>query len=147
LVQAYDQNPQLSVVTPVHRLCWAALDALRMNKQTTPFSGTTAIVAAGGRAVWFSKNIIPAIRKEDRSAEFSPVYQHMGLYGYAYSALEAFCSWPESSYEQLEGLEQLRFLENNVPVQTVRITVDHIHSGIDSPEDIARAEAFLAQQG
>lgn len=147
LIKAYLDDEDVQVVTPVHQLSWAGLDALRENKKTTPFSGTTAILAADGRAVWFSKNIIPAIRKEDRGQAASPVYQHMGLYGYRYDALAAFCSWPESHYERLEGLEQLRFLENGVPIRAVTIAVDHIHSGIDSPEDVTRAEAFLKGQG
>ncbi len=133
-----------NVVTPVHRLSWDGLDALRENKKTTPFSGTTCIVGGAGQAVWFSKNIIPAIRVEDRSQPLSPVYQHMGLYGYSYSALEAFCNLPQSYHEELEGLEQLRFLENGIAVQTVDIEDAPLQSGIDSPEDLARAEAMLA---
>lgn len=144
MIAAFLNDPQVSVVTPVHRLSWDGLDRLRENKKTTPFSGTTVVRRPDGSAVWFSKNILPAIRKEDRTIEVSPVYQHMGLYGYSYAALEKFCGWPEGHYEALEGLEQLRFLENGVAIQTVEIAVDHLHSGIDSPEDLARAEAFLS---
>ena len=144
MVRAYLDNPEVSVVTPVHQLNWDGLDRLRANKAVTPFSGTTVVRRADGEAIWFSKNIIPAIRKEDRTAEASPVFQHMGLYGYRYHALERFCGWPEGHYEALEGLEQLRFLENGVSIQTVEIAVSHLHSGIDSPEDLARAEAYLS---
>ena len=131
------------VVTPVHRLSWEALDQLRENKETTPFSGTTCVRQNNGTALWFSKTIIPAIRKEDRAQTRSPVYQHIGLYGYRTEILKEFCALPEGHYEQLEGLEQLRFLENNIAIHTVEITVDTPQSGIDSPEDVARAEALL----
>ncbi len=146
LIGAFENNPQISVVTPVVRLRWAELDALRENKKTTPFSGTTAIINEQGRALWFSKNILPAIRKEKREEEFSPVHQHIGLYGFRYDVLKRFVSLPQGHYEQLEGLEQLRLLENDIPVQTVALEIDAglAQAGIDSPEDVARAEKLLA---
>lgn len=136
--------PDIQVSTPVHRLSWAALDHLRTAKQTTPFSGTTAIIGENGQALWFSKTIIPAIRKENRSQPLSPVYQHIGLYGFRIDALERFCALPASPYEELEGLEQLRLLENGIPVHTVCVKIEGgLQSGIDSPEDLERAESFL----
>lgn len=145
LISAWKTNPTLDVVTPVHQLSWENLDRLRESKKTTPFSGTTVTVDKYGRALWFSKNIIPTIRKEDRAAKLSPVLQHIGLYGYKTAALEAFCALPQGTYEKLEGLEQLRLLENGIAIQTVRVEIESglIQTGIDSPEDIERAEALL----
>ncbi|MCB1557030.1 MAG: 3-deoxy-manno-octulosonate cytidylyltransferase [Alphaproteobacteria bacterium] len=148
MLDAVADNPEIAVVTPVIKLRWAELDALREAKRTTPFSGTTAILDESGRARWFSKNIIPAIRKEETlraDGDFSPVYQHIGLYGYRTDVLKRFVALPEGNYERLEGLEQLRFLENDIPIQTVTIAVDAglAQAGIDSPEDIERAERFL----
>lgn len=149
LIEAFAFNPRLEVVTPVHRLGWADLDALREAKRTTPFSGTTAIVDEKFRALWFSKNIIPAIRKEDKrreTEEFSPVWQHMGLYGFRVDILEKFCALEPAYYENIEGLEQLRMLENGIKIQAVPVQVETgaVHSGIDSPEDLARAEKLIA---
>lgn len=148
MIKKLEENPRLEVITPVHRLSWDDLDRLRENKKTTPFSGTTAIVKDDGQALWFSKNIIPAIRKEDALREkypLSPVHQHIGLYGYRPDILEKFCTLPLGTYEQLEGLEQLRFLENKIKIQTVSINIKsgEIHSGIDTPEDLQRAENHL----
>ncbi len=142
LIKAFDDKPD--VVTPVHRLSWYDLDRLREAKKITPFSGTTAIVS-NGKALWFSKNIIPAIRKEDNNAEASPVYQHMGLYGFRVDVLKRFCALPQSKYERLEGLEQLRMLENGIEITAVEVEIESgvIQSGIDTPEDLARAEALL----
>lgn len=142
------KNPRLEVITPVHRLRWSDLDRLRATKLKTPFSGTTAVLNTHGQALWFSKNIVPAIRKEESLRavqEFSPVYQHMGLYGFRSDILEKFCRLPEGIYESLEGLEQLRMLENGIKIQTIEVDIPqgHIQSGIDSPEDILRAEAYL----
>ncbi|MEM6780509.1 MAG: manno-octulosonate cytidylyltransferase [Pseudomonadota bacterium] len=146
IIDAFEKNPKLSVVTPIVNLRWSELDTLREAKKTTPFSGTTCIRSNDGRALWFSKNIIPAIRKENREHEYSPVYQHIGLYGFRTDVLKEFVSLPQGHYEQLEGLEQLRLLENNIPIQTVVIDVDAglAQAGIDSPEDVARAEKLLA---
>ena len=142
IIKAFANNPE--VVTPVHQLSWDDLDRLRESKKTTPFSGTTAIVK-DGRALWFSKNILPAIRKEDRDQKLSPVYQHLGIYGFRSDILEKFCALPQGHYEQLEGLEQLRMLENGIEITAVEVEIDTgtIQSGIDTPEDVARAEALL----
>lgn len=148
LIEAFRKDPSLSVVTPVVRLRWSELDELRAQKKTTPFSGTTAVVAADGAALWFSKTILPAIRKEDSlraQGEFSPVHQHIGLYGFRADILKKFVALPPGHYEQLEGLEQLRLLENNIPVRAIPLAVDAglAQAGIDSPEDVARAEKIL----
>lgn len=147
LIDAWKKNPQIEAITPVHQLDWRDLDRLRESKKTTPLSGTTVTIDPQGRALWFSKTIIPVLRQEDRSATLSPVYQHIGLYGFTMATLEKFCALPQSRYEKLEGLEQLRLLENNIAVQTVRVEIESglIQTGIDSPEDLKRAEELLAK--
>jgi len=150
IIKEFKSKPDLNVVTPVINLRWSELDALREQKKITPFSGTTAIINAHGQALWFSKNILPAIRKEEkyRDEEFSPVHQHIGLYGFRVDVLKKFVSLPVGHYERLEGLEQLRLLENNISIQTVTldVPVGLAQAGIDSPEDVARAEKILASQ-
>lgn len=152
MIEAFQNNPGHEVVTPIVRLRWEELEALHEQKKQTPFSGTTVTIDTSGKALWFSKTILPAIRntenlqKED--AIFSPVYQHIGLYGYRMDTLKRFVSLSQGHYEQLEGLEQLRLLENNISVQTVLLDVPAglAQAGIDSPEDIERAERILAEQ-
>lgn len=136
-------TPDVEVITPVHRLSWDDLDRLRESKKTTPFSGTTAVIDKNGYAMWFSKNIIPAIRKENRDEKFSPVYQHIGLYGFRTDVLEKFVSLPQGLYEKCEGLEQLRLLENGITIKCIEIESTMVHSGIDTPEDLERAEQIL----
>lgn len=152
LITEFQKNPEAEVVTPVHQLSWGDLDRLRECKKTTPFSGTTAILDENNQALWFSKNIIPAIRKEGEmrdAGRLSPVYQHMGLYGFRTRVLEEFCTAPQGEYEQLEGLEQLRMIENGIKVTAVKVQIAEgaLQSGIDTAEDVARAEAFLKAQG
>lgn len=145
VIKAWQDNPAREVVTPVVQLGWDDLDRLRENKKTTPFSGTTCIRDQDGKALWFSKTIIPAIRKEEamrKTDEKSPVFQHMGIYGFRTDILEKFVSLPQSPYEQLEGLEQLRLLENGISIMATIIDVPlgMTQAGIDSPEDLQRAE-------
>ena len=139
------------VVTIANQLSWSALDRLRVQKQTTPFSGTTCSRDASGRALWFSKTILPAIRQEPTLREegaASPVLQHVGLYGYRREALEAFCALSPGHYETLEGLEQLRFLENGMRIHIELSASSEFPSfGIDTLEDLARAEDLIARHG
>ena len=140
-----------TVATPVVALDWDGLDRLRRHKRQSPFSGTTCVRDAAGRALWFSKQIIPAIRDEAderaRSA-LSPVFRHIGLYGYTLDALEAFCAAPIARYERLEGLEQLRFLELGIAVQTVLVAPHPLSmTGIDTARDLDAARTLLATHG
>jgi len=148
MLECFLGNPDIEVVTPIVQLRWSELDALRDSKKTTPFSGTTCVTDIKDRALWFSKNILPAIRHEEtlRREEFSPVFQHIGLYGFRFDILKKFVTLPEGKYEKLEGLEQLRLLENGISIQTVTLKVDAgmAQAGIDSPEDVERAEKLLA---
>ncbi len=139
------------VATPVVRLDWSALDALRAHKTSTPFSGTACLRLADGRAAWFSKAIVPAIRDEATlraQGPLSPVYRHLGVYAYRRDALARFEALTPGLYEAIEGLEQLRFLENGIDVMTVEVPAPrHPMSGIDSPRDVVLAEELIARLG
>lgn len=139
------------VTTPVVQLDWARLDALIAHKQTTPASGTTCIRDGAGRAVWFSKTVLPFMRKQAElraAGPMSPVLQHIGLYCYRTPALEAFEAAPQSAYEQLEGLEQLRLIELGLDIRAVIVRPAPITmSGVDSPADVERAERLIGEVG
>ena len=119
--------------------------------RSTSESGTTCVRAADGRAIWFSKAVLPAIRDEAASraaGPLSPVWRHLGLYAYRLDALAAFEAAPPSRYEEVEGLEQLRFLELGMDIATVAVDKPgHAMSGIDAPADLALAEAVIAEHG
>jgi len=148
MIASFTENVS-EVVTPVVQLSWDELDSLRESKQTTPLSGTCAVFnETTGNAYWFSKQIIPAIRKEAdlrKQSLLSPVYRHIGLYGYSRQMLQHYTTLPESRLEKLEGLEQLRVLEHGHSIRCV--VVDYKGrpnmSGVDSPEDVIRAEQLL----
>ncbi len=146
------------VFTPAVKLSWSEYDRLLLQKRTTPHSGTTVTVDRDGNALYFSKAVIPSIRKREQAARalpVSPVRRHIGLYAYTQSALERYFEFEAegrlSEYEKsdVEALEQLRFLHNGMTVRVV--DVDYrgrkTMSGVDSPEDVSRAEAILAEYG
>ncbi|SEN64452.1 3-deoxy-manno-octulosonate cytidylyltransferase (CMP-KDO synthetase) [Sphingomonas gellani] len=145
------RHSSAACVTPVIRLDWSALDAMRAHKARSPFSGTTCVRDAEGRALWFSKTILPAIREEATlrmAGPLSPVFRHLGLYAYRLDALERFEATPPTTHERLEGLEQLRFLEMGLFIQTVAVEPPtHAMSGIDTAEDVALAEQLIARFG
>ena len=126
---------------------------MRKDKKETPFTGTTIIMnQSTNDAIWFSKNIIPVIRKEEKyreQSEYSPVIRHIGLYGYSYDMMLKVSDLKESYYEKYEGLEQLRFIENGYKIKIA--IVDYrgrpSSSGVDNLEDIRRAEEIIEKYG
>ncbi len=159
LIDEFLKDPTCDVLTPCVQLDWKALDQLREHKKTTPFSGTTAIIhPETNNALWFSKNIIPAIRKEEKLRAsgnvLSPIWRHIGLYGYKTSVLQEISTLQQSDYESddLEGLEQLRFLLNGYTVRIAKVTYKGYEelgssSGVDAHKDIKRTEALLEKYG
>lgn len=153
LIKVLLDNPSVDVATPVTKLSWPELEALKEWKVKHPFSGTTAIIDKQGKALWFSKSIIPAIRHEKKlrnNDQYSPIYRHIGLYAYRYNALKQFIEFDESDYEKLEGLEQLRLLENGISIQTIQVSYgsEPAMSGVDTQDDLKLAETlFLNQKG
>lgn len=82
----------------------------------------------------------------------SPVCRQVGLYGYRMDILRKIAKLPEGVYEKLEGLEQLRWIENGIKVRCVKVDYRNFEkmsslSGVDSPEDVARVEVVLAETG
>ena len=94
-----------------------------------------------GRALYFSRATIP----HDRDGTGPTYYKHLGFYAYRKPALERFCSWPESALERSERLEQLRFLENGVPIHVAETPFDTI--GVDTEDDLRRVEALIREAG
>lgn len=98
-----------------------------------------AVLAANGDALYFSRADLPFDR--DGSADPStPRYAHLGLYGYRRETLLEVAGLPPSLLEQTERLEQLRALEAGIRIRC-RPTL-HASFGVDTPEDLARAEAL-----
>jgi 3-deoxy-manno-octulosonate cytidylyltransferase (CMP-KDO synthetase) len=96
------------------------------------------VTARDGRALYFSRSPIPFHRDAAKPKAF---FKHLGFYAYSRASLEAFHHLPPSPLELSERLEQLRFLENGIPIQVLETHLDTI--GVDTEEDVARVEALL----
>ncbi len=96
------------------------------------------VTALDGRALYFSRATIPFDRDQ---TGFAGYRKHLGIYAYRKGALDRFAALPPSPLETLERLEQLRFLENGIDIYVATGPRDTI--GVDTEEDLARAEAAL----
>lgn len=103
-------------------------------------SAVKVVTDASGRALYFSRATIPY----DRDGARPTYYKHLGFYGYRRTALERFVKLPESSLERSERLEQLRFLENGIPIYVGETPFDTV--GVDTEEDVKRVEEILRLQ-
>jgi 3-deoxy-manno-octulosonate cytidylyltransferase (CMP-KDO synthetase) len=94
----------------------------------------------GGQALYFSRATIPYDRDVTR-----PVYfKHLGLYAYRKNVLDRFVTLPESALEKTERLEQLRFLENGIPIYVGETPYDSV--GVDTEEDLQRVVEILRRR-
>lgn len=101
------------------------------------------VLDAVSRAVYFSRSVIPYLRGVPREEWLSrhTYYKHIGLYAFRTEVLRAVTALPQSPLEQAESLEQLRWLENGYRIGVGISELETI--GIDTPEDLARAERWL----
>ncbi len=96
-----------------------------------------------GYAMYFSRSVMPYIRGVEHSewAEEFPFLKHIGVYAYRRETLREVTSLPQSPLEKAESLEQLRWLQNGYRIKVGLTDVETV--GIDTPEDLQRAEEFL----
>ena len=96
-----------------------------------------------GFALYFSRSIIPFIRGKEHQEWFGqyPFLKHLGIYAYRREVLAEVTQLPQSSLEKAESLEQLRWLQNGYRIRVGLTDVETV--GIDTPEDLQKAEAFL----
>ena len=96
-----------------------------------------------GFALYFSRSVIPYIRGVETEDWFGqyPFLKHLGIYAYRREVLAEVTQLPQSSLEKAESLEQLRWLENGYRIRVGLTDVETV--GIDTPEDLQRAEEFL----
>jgi len=138
-------NPDVAIATPAVRLTADAYAQLLEQKKVSPASGTTVTFDLNGNALYFSKNIIPYVRTV---SDHPPVYRHIGMYGYRLDALQRYVTLPESPFEKVEKLEQLRALENGMSIRVVQTDYQgRTHWSIDSPEDLVEAEKLIDKEG
>jgi 3-deoxy-manno-octulosonate cytidylyltransferase (CMP-KDO synthetase) len=148
LVAGLRADPQAEIATPVLRCDGAALNGLLADRRAGRVGGTTAVFGQGGHALYFSKEVVPYTGATYSDDAETPVFHHVGVYAYRPEALSAYPSWPIGPLETLEGLEQLRFLENRRRILCVEVQAKGRQFWeLNNPEDVARIETMLAEMG
>ena len=136
------------VATPAMRLSRAELGTLQSEEAAGRVGGTSVVTDASGNALYFSKRLIPHLPDSAADADPSPVRLHVGVYAYRPQALRAYLAAPPAELEELEGLEQLRFLVAGIPVAVVEVDPPEFAlRELNNPEDIGPIEEALAQAG
>jgi len=133
LAAALTQDPLPAMATPARRVDDLEL-ALSPNVVKVVFDQHR-------RALYFSRSPLPYWR--DGDAPY--FYKHIGIYAYRVDFLQRFVTLPPGRWEDAEKLEQLRVLEHGFPIHIVETTGDTLE--VDTPEDLARLEAFLGEGG
>ena len=146
LIAGLRVDPQADIATPVLRCDGRAVNSFLADRRAGRVGGTTAVFGAGGRALYFSKEVIPYTAKTYGDEDPTPVFHHVGVYAYRPRALRAYPFWPIGPLEVLEGLEQLRFLEQGRAVLCVEVEAKGRQFWeLNNPEDVPRIEAMMAE--
>jgi 3-deoxy-manno-octulosonate cytidylyltransferase (CMP-KDO synthetase) len=143
VLEAMLEDPGIQMATPAVKLRGEALLNFIESKRGGSSSGTTVVFDRRGDAMYFSKALIPFARSSER-----PLYRHIGLYAYRMETLQRLRELPEGVFERAEKLEQLRALENGIPIRVVEVDYrGRTHGSVDQPEDVGFVESIIAQEG
>lgn len=140
--------PDLAMCTPAVPCSPTMLAALVEDQAAGRVGGTTVVFNHRHEALYFSKRVIPYVAPDRIASASGTVHLHLGVYAYRPAALAAYLALPPSALEELEGLEQLRFLDAGI---TVGLAVcpqpawDVIE--LNNPSDVPAIEAILAARG
>ncbi|MEA3262556.1 MAG: 3-deoxy-manno-octulosonate cytidylyltransferase [Pseudomonadota bacterium] len=147
LVAALAADPGAAMATPAVECSASLYGHLVTDQAAGRVGGTTVVADAAGRALYFSKRVIPHLPANAPEAHQS-VRLHLGVYAYRPAALAAYAALEPTPLELCEGLEQLRFLESGQPIRLVPFPAlewDCIE--LNNPEDVPAIEGILQARG
>lgn len=148
LVSALRAAPDAEIATPVLRCDGATLNGFLSDRKAGRVGGTTAVFDRAGHALYFSKEVIPFTSASYADGEDTPVFHHVGVYAYRPEALAAYPDWTVGPLETLEGLEQLRFMENGRAVLCVEVEArGRQFWELNNPEDVPKLEQMMREMG
>ncbi|MFE3838677.1 3-deoxy-manno-octulosonate cytidylyltransferase [Pseudogemmobacter sonorensis] len=146
LIRHMHARPEAGIATPVLRCDAESVRNFIADRAAGRVGATTVVSDRLGRALYFSKEVIPFTNGRGVVDGAVPVFHHVGLYAYRPPALAAYTGWAPGPLESLEGLEQLRFLENGHPVETVEVSAPGAKFWeLNNPSDVPLIEGYLAQ--
>ncbi len=131
LIKIFDDN-EIEVASLMHKI-----DAI---EDITNQNNVKVVIDSFSNAIYFSRSVIPFNRDSDIYVEY---YKHIGVYAYTYNALERFINLKKGVLENIEKLEQLRFIENNIKIKMILSSYKGI--GIDTQDDLLEAERIIKE--
>ncbi len=138
-------DPSIAVTTPAILASGGTREHLLDEQRSGRVGGTTVVFDREERALYFSKAVLP--HGATANADI-PIHLHLGVYAYRRAALQTYRAAPPSAAEQAEGLEQLRFLDQGVPVTVVVVPApDGTMVELNNPADRAVIESEFARRG
>lgn len=145
LIDAMAKDDEIEIATPAVWLSPEELRAFVNSKADGEIGGTTVTFDRSNDALYFSKRIIPYVRQNWPDP---PVYRHIELYGYRFHTLCRLCEIQPGPFELAEGLEQLRALENGIPIRVVPVDYrGRTHWTLDAPGDVHTVERLIDREG
>lgn len=148
LVKALSSHPSAAMATPVLRCDGRALKGFLEDRAAGRVGGTTAVFDRNALALYFSKEVIPYTDNTYGDAAETPVFHHVGVYAYRPDVLSDYPAWAEGPLEKLEGLEQLRFLEQGHDILCVTVDARKRQFWeLNNPEDVDRLETMMMEMG
>ncbi len=148
LVQRLGEDPEAVMATPAVRCSTSVYAHLTADLAEGRVGGTTAVFNRESRALYFSKRLLPYLPPTAIEGEFVPIHLHLGLYAYRADGLALYDRAAPSMLEQLEGLEQLRFLDLGLAVSIVQLDPfgwDSVE--LNNPCDVPLIERVLSERG
>lgn len=143
LLDEMARDATVGMATPVLRCDPVTYGHFIEDRKAGRVGGTTAVFDANRDALYFSKEVLPYV-DPGKLPDPVPVFHHVGVYAYRPAALTAYLGWQPGPLEGLEGLEQLRFLENGHPVRCVEVDGrGRVFWELNNPGDVARIETVL----
>ncbi len=144
-LKVINENPNIQLATPMKALRNSELQAFITHKKTGSLTGTTVVFDKNKNAMFFSKGIIPHYREPNKD---QVIYKHIGLYAYRRDTLLRLNNMPPSTLETIEGLEQLRALENNIPIRMVEVDYKGRSTwAVDHENDVIITENIIKNEG
>jgi len=146
LLSKMREDPSIQMATPVLQTSAGHLEKLREDRRAGRVGATTAVFSANHDALYFSKEVLPFYDNAPSNAV--PVFHHVGCYAYRPETLARYGALPEGPLERREGLEQLRFLENGIPVRCVEVDAQgRDFWELNNPSDVPIIEDIMAREG
>ena len=148
LIEAMRADKALGMATPCLRCDAETVTNLLNDRMHGRVGATTVVADRADNALYFSKEVIPFTNGKGVVNGVVPVFHHVGVYAYRRAALDAYVAWEPGPLETLEGLEQLRFLENGHKIRMVEVTAPGaVFWELNNPSDVPLIEGYLSRMG